>query len=59
MTDQVMSQLHFHHKLALEYFVLHGVMTAESTGKEHNNGDVVLGFEGRYSHQEVNGQGSS
>ena len=88
MPDPAMCWLWFHHKLALDYFVLHGVETAESIGEEHSDGDVmvvtaesideehgdgdvmvvtaesideelyyygdvVLGFERRHSHQEV------
>ena len=49
MPDAAMYQLHFHHRLALDYFVLHGVMTTESVGYEHDDGDVVLGFKERHS----------
>ena len=52
--------LHFHHMLALDYFVRHGVVMAESIGEEHDDGDAVLGFKRRHSHQdEVDSLGGS
>ena len=43
MPDPAMCLPHFHHKLALDYFVVHGVVMEESinVGEEHNDGDVV------------------